>query len=255
MRRVASHVDADGRAGSVTHTARDSSDPQVVACRCVVSNAAPAVLSTMLPAPDAGLLTKAYAEQQPSISLFALTLGLAKPPREFGVSHYSTQLLPDWMTTLADYAQGTSLMGGEPAGRMPPLAIVDYAAIPSAIPAPPFVLSVVGTDRVSNWDQISPDDYRDKRGRWQAALITYLDGHYPGLAKAVIATSFNTALSVQQYLNAPNGSVYGFAPGPARSPRTPVTGVYLASAYAGLGGYTGAIEAGGACADMILADS
>jgi phytoene dehydrogenase-like protein len=257
LRRVASHVavDADGRAGSVTHTTRDGSDPQVVACRCVVSNAAPAVLSTMLPAPDAGLLTKAYAEQQPSISLFALTLGLAKPPREFGVSHYSTQLLPDWMTTLADYARGTRLMGAEPAGRMPPLAIVDYAAIPSAIPAPPFVLSVVGTDRVSNWDQISPDDYRDKRGRWQAALITYLDGHYPGLAKAVIATSFNTALSVQQYLNAPNGSVYGFAPGPGRSPRTPVTGVYLASAYAGLGGYTGAIEAGGACADMILADS
>jgi phytoene dehydrogenase-like protein len=255
LRRVASQVATDTNGHVITHTARDGSDPQIVASQFVASNAAPAVLSTILPATDAGLLTKAYAAQQPSISLFALTLGLAKPPREFGISHYSTQLLPDWMTSLADYAQGTRLMGAEPAGRMPPLAIVDYAAIPSAIPAPPFVLSVVGTDHISNWDQVPPDDYREKRGRWQAALIAYLDRHYPGLAKAVIATSFNTALSVQQYLNAPNGSVYGFAPGPGRSPRTPVNGVYLASAYAGLGGYTGAIEAGAACADTILADS
>ena len=39
----------------------------------------------------------------PSISLFALTLGLSKPPREFGVSAYSTQLLPPWMKRLSDY--------------------------------------------------------------------------------------------------------------------------------------------------------
>ena len=41
----------------------------------------------------------------PSASLFALTLGLSKPPREFGIDAYSTQLLPPWMTRLSDYAK------------------------------------------------------------------------------------------------------------------------------------------------------
>jgi phytoene dehydrogenase-like protein len=56
---------------------------------------------------------------------------------------------------------------------------------------------------------------------------------------AVVASSFNSALSVRQYLNAPDGAVYGFAPtppptiwsSPFRSPRTAVPGLYLASAY------------------------
>jgi phytoene dehydrogenase-like protein len=76
----------------------------------------------------------------------------------------------------------------------------------------------------------------------------------------VVASSFNTALSVRQYLNAPGGAVYGFAPTPpgsiwrriARSPRTSIPGLYLASAYAGFGGYTGVIQSAGACAEMIL---
>ena len=79
----------------------------------------------------------------------------------------------------------------------------------------------------------------------------------------MIASSFNTAASVRQYLNAPQGAVYGFAPAPDdsiggaphRSPRTAVPGLYLASAYAGFGGYTGVLQSAGACADMILRKS
>jgi phytoene dehydrogenase-like protein len=113
------------------------------------------------------------------------------------------------------------------------------------------------------------DAYREKRGRWHDAIVRYLDSLYPGLADAVVASSFNTALSVRQYLNAPDGAVYGFAPTPPRSigqgmsigqgldrsPRTAVPGLYLASAYAGFGGYSGVVQAGGACADMILGES
>jgi len=48
-----------------------------------------------------------------SISLFALTLGLSRPPREFGINAYSTPLLPAGMKRLSDYAQGAALMAGE----------------------------------------------------------------------------------------------------------------------------------------------
>jgi phytoene dehydrogenase-like protein len=261
IRRVVTGIalNAQGRPSAVTHTAKDGGDVQTVESLVVVSNAAPEVLASFMPEPAAGNLNDAYAQQRPSISLFALTLGLSRPPREFGVASYSTQLLPPWMTRLDDYAQGAQLMAGEPMGRMPPFAIVDYAAIDSGVPAPPYVLSIFGPDRLSNWDSSDLDGYRDKRARWQDAIARYLDGFYPGLAGAVTTSSFNTALSVRQYLNAPDGAVYGFAPTPAHSPsrssRTAVPGLYLASAYAGFGGYTGVIQSAGICADMILGES
>jgi phytoene dehydrogenase-like protein len=216
-----------------------------------------------MPAAAAEKLTANDRRHMPSISLFALTLGLSRPPREFGISAYSTQLLPPEMARLSDYAQGTALMAEEPGNRMPPMSIVDYAAIDSGVPAPPYVLLICGPDRLSNWDSSDMDAYREKRGRWQQAIVGYLSSVYPGLADAVVASSFNTALSVRQYLNAPDGAVYGFAPTPprsiwrlpVRSPRTAVPGLYLASAYAGFGGYTGVVQSAGACADMILRES
>jgi phytoene dehydrogenase-like protein len=262
LRRVASAIaiDANSRVTSLTHTAKDGSDPQTVEAAHIIGNAAPETLAALPPGASGEKLNAAYGHRQRSISLFALTLGLSKPPREFGISSYSTQLLPGWMTALADYAQATTLMANEPGGRMPPLAVVDYAAIESGVPAPPYVLSVVGPDVLSNWDDSDQDAYRAKRARWQDAIVAYLDGHYPGLAGAVVTSSFNTALSVKTYLGAPQGAVYGFAPVPPRSlfgalkrgPTTPIPGLYLASAYAGFGGYTGVIQSAGACADIIL---
>jgi phytoene dehydrogenase-like protein len=264
IRRIVTGIglNTQGRPSGVTHTARDGGDSQTVESEVVVSNAAPEILASLLPENSARQLSDSYSQHRPSISLFALTLGLAKPPREFGVASYSTQLLPPWMTRLGDYAQGTQLMAGEPGERMPPLAIVDYAAIDAGVPAPPYVLSIFGPDRLSNWDGSDLDGYRDKRMRWQDAIARYLDQYYPGLAGAVTTSSFNTALSVRQYLNAPDGAVYGFAPTPPhpigraakRSPRTAVPGLYLSSAYAGFGGYTGVVQSAGACADMILRD-
>ena len=265
VRRVVSGIalDQQGRAGTVTHTARDGSDPQVVEGLRIVSNAAPAVLAPLMPQAAAEKLTESYTARTPSMSLFALTLGLSKPPREFGISAYSTQLLPREMKRLSDYAQGAALMANEPGERMPPMSIVDYAAIDSGVPAPPYVLSILGPDLLSNWDSSDMDAYREKRGRWQEAIVRHLSSFYPDLAGNVVASSFNTALSVRQYLNAPGGAVYGFAPTPprsiwrtpVRSPRTSIPGLYLASAYAGFGGYSGVVQSGGACADMILREN
>jgi phytoene dehydrogenase-like protein len=265
LRRVVSGValDPQARTSTVTHTAKDGSDAQTVEALRIVSNAAPATLAELMPAASAEKLTESYAKRTPSISLFALTLGVSKPPREFGISAYSTQLLPPWMKRLSDYAQGAVLMADEPGERMPPMSIVDYAAIDSGLPVPPYVLSIYGPDLLSNWDSSDMDAYREKRGRWQEAIVRYLSSIYPDLSDAVVASSFNTALSVRQYLNAPAGAVYGFAPTPpssiwrtpVRSPRTAVPGLYLASAYAGFGGYTGVVQSGADCADMILREN
>lgn len=260
LRRVVSAIALGDDTKSITHTAKDGSDPKTVQCARIIGNAAPGALEPLMQADAAKQLNQSYARQAPSTSLFALTLGLSKPPREFGIAAYSTQLLPSWMKRLADYAQGAALMAEEPGMRMPPMSVVDYAAIDSGVPAPPYALSILGPDLLSNWDASDMDAYREKRGRWQQAIVRYLSAIYPGLGEAVVASSFNSALSVRQYLNAPDGAVYGFAPtppqaswsNPFRSPRTAVSGLYLASAYAGFGGYTGVVQSAGVCADMIL---
>jgi phytoene dehydrogenase-like protein len=161
------------------------------------------------------------------------------------------------MTSFADYAKGTALFANEPGAEMPPVSIVNYAAIDSGVPTTPFIVSVVGTDRLSNWSGVERPVYTAKRARWQDAIVAYLDGIYPGLKNAISVSSFNTASSMVSYLNAPDGAAYGFAPSPpkgneARSPDTVIDGLYLASCYAGYGGYNGAIQAGQACADDIL---
>lgn len=262
IRRVVSAItpaNDDGPA-SITHTAKDGSDAKTVTARSVVGAASLETIAALLPPSPAAALSKHANGRTPSISLFTLTLGLAKPAKNFGVSAYATQILPSWMARLSDYAQGTALMADEPGTRMPPLSVVDFSAIASGIPMPPYVLSVVGPDKLSNWnaDDADADSYRDKRGRWQDAIVQSLDTLYPGLASAVVASSFNTALSVSQYLNAPMAAAYGYAPLAGLSnptPRTDVPGLYLASSYGGLGGYNGAIAAGAACADMILGEA
>jgi len=237
----------------ITHTARDGGDPQTAACDRIIINAAPTAATPMLPDFIATRWSEVYAQRQPSISLFTLTLGLAESPRRYGITSYSTQLLPDWMTRLPDYAAATRLMANEPGNRMPPLAIANYDAIDAGLPTPPYTLSIMGPDHIDNWQEATAERYHARRANWRTALLRHLDTHFPGLSSAIVASSFNTAHSVQSYLAAPRAAVYGFAPntGPG-SPRTPLPRVYLASAYAGSGGYSGVIEAAGGCADIIL---
>jgi phytoene dehydrogenase-like protein len=261
LRRVATGIgtDAAGRVNSVTHIAKAGGDPQTVEADCVISNAAPQIAAKLLDGTQGPKLAASYADRAPSVSLFALTLGLSRKPDEIGLTSYSTQLLPDWMQSLADYAKGTTLFAHEPAGRMPPMSIVNYAAIDSGVPTQPYIVSVVGTDRLTNWSGVERDVYTAKRARWLEAIVAYLESNYPGLKDALTASSFNTASSMVSYLNAPDGAAYGFAPSPPaangaeRSPHTVVDGLYLASSYAGFGGYNGAIQAGQACADEIIA--
>ena len=72
------------------------------------------IAAKLLPAAQGSKLTASYADRASSVSLFALTLGLSRKPDEIGLASYSTQLLPDWMTSLADYAKGTALFADEP---------------------------------------------------------------------------------------------------------------------------------------------
>jgi len=146
---------------------------------------------------------------------------------------------------------------------MPPLAIVDYSAIDSGLGGPPYRVSVVGVDRTANWSGLDGAAYDAKRNHWRDAILGAIDHEFAGFAGEVVASVFNTASTISAYLNASEGAIYGFAPlppsgpiwkGPEQSPNTRIRGLYLASSYAGNGGYTGAILAGSVAADRVLRD-
>ena len=104
------------------------------------------------------------------------------------------------------------------------------------------------------------DAYREKRGRWQQAIVRYLDldlsGPCGGRSWRRRSTArcrsgnISTRPTARLWLRADAAARSGASRG--RSPRTVVPGLYLASAYAGFGGYSGVVQSAGACADMIL---
>ena len=254
-------IDQNQRPSGIIHEGSEGGDPVEAWAPIVVSNAAPAVVAEMLPSPARYRFITPYGARRPSISLFSATFGLSVRPAEVGFTNYSTLLLPTWMKRLSDYSRCANFLGAMPDSDAPPLTIVDYSAIDSGLGGPPFAISVVGVDRLLNWSGLSTVDYNAKRDRWREALVEIIDREFPGFATKVTSCVFNTASSMSNYLNAPEGAVYGFAPlppsspiwkGPNRSPKTAISDLFLASSYAGSGGFTGAILAGAAAAELII---
>lgn len=263
LRRTVSEIliDADGLPCGVVHESKDGSERVEVRASIVVGNAAPRVLAGMLPEPARQRFVAPYAAQPLSISLFSATFGLSEPPARLGLGSYATMLLPEWMKTLADYRRGAAIMATAPGEALPPLAVVNYSAIDSGLDGTLHAVSVVGADRAANWQGLDAAGYAEKRGLWLKALTAGLERTYPGFAESVVTSVLNTPTSISSYLGAPEGAVYGFAPlppsgpiwrGPRSSPRTALDGLYLASAYACSGGYTGAILGGAMAARKVL---
>ena len=258
---TAINIDGKGHPSSVVHERCEGGERAEARAPVVISNAAPAVAANMLPRPARERFWAPYAGRHLSISLFSLTFGLSSRPSEIGLKSYSTILLPQWMRRLADYRRCGELMAHLPGEDMPLMVIVDYSAIDSGLGGPPFPVSVVGIDRTVNWAGLDGAAYDAKRNSWREAILGAIDREFPGFAAKVVASLFSTASTVSTYLNAPEGAIYGFAPlppsvpiwkGPQRSPDTALPGLYLASSYAGSGGFTGAILAGAAAAKQVL---
>jgi phytoene dehydrogenase-like protein len=219
----------------------------------------------MLPEAQRDVLMAHYRNKPLSTSLFSINLGLSQPPSTLGVSAYSTMIIPDWMRRFSDFKRCATLLKNMPGDQLPMLAVVDYSHIESGLGNDDlFPLSVVGVDRLTNWEGLSNDAYNAKKDAWLTVIVNRLDKEWPGLSGAVVQQEMATARTMFEYLNTPGGALYGFAPnvpnrlllsGPPRSSKTSIKGLWLASAFAGFGGFSGAMGAGGAAAKAALHDT
>jgi phytoene dehydrogenase-like protein len=202
----------------------------------------------MLPEDRRERFLASYGLRPLSISLWTISIGLSRPAGDFGVRHYSTFILPEWMKTLADLRQAGAIMG-EADDRLPPYVFVDFHKIDSGLnETPPYLGSFCSVDRLDNWTELSAGDKRARKERWMDRLIGDLDREFPGIAGAVVQREMSTAETMQQYLNTPGGAVYGFAPQGREAfgftARTDIAGLWFASAFSFGGGFSGAMMGG-----------
>ena len=248
-------LDGQGRPAFVRHVdPKNRAADERVGASQVFANCAPSTLAAMLPESARGSLERAYGGRALSISLFQAHFGLDAPPAQLGLDRYGQIVLPEWMKSLRDFAACAPMLAADPGGKLPAYGIANYGAIDAGLAdGGPILVSVVGVDRFDNWSALTPQEEKDRRERWLDAFQGALDRDYPGFGAAVSERMFLNARSMRGFLNTPDGAVYGFAPlppergvwaGMPRSPRTPIPGLYLASAFAGSGGFTGAMRSG-----------
>ena len=262
--RKATDIDIDnaGRPAGVRHSGPNGEAADRLATQSVLAGCAPSMLAELLPETQRESFLAPYRRLTPSISLFCAHFGMKEPPANFGLGGYSTILLPDWMTSLNDYASAAGLLAEAPGSRLPPLTVVNYGAVDSGLDEEGRTLvTVAGVDHIDNWQRLSKDDERARRMAWLDAILAELDRRYPGFANATEERIFVTARSTRDYLATPGGAIYGFAPEPPtksilagipRSPRTSIPGLFLASSFGGSGGFTGAMGAGAQAARLAL---
>lgn len=228
--------------------------------RVVAANCAPHVLAGMLTEPARTAFFRRYDGKPVSTSLFNVHFGVRRQAADRLPKHYSSIVLPRWMTALSDYATAGALLSDMPRGNLPPFALVNYGIIDSGLGnGDPIPLTVTGVDRVANWAGLSREAELTRRAAWTDAIEAEIERHWPGFSAAVTVRRFVSAASMHRYLGTPDGAIYGFAPVPptrpvwsgiGRSPKTALDGVFLASSYAGAGGYSGAIGTGAMAGDM-----
>ncbi|HEV1999309.1 MAG TPA: hypothetical protein VGQ97_02340 [Xanthobacteraceae bacterium] len=254
-------TDADGKVTFVRHVnRRTGADEERIGADVVLANCAPSVAADLLPPAARAGMEAAFGRRELSTSLFCAHFGLSQKPSKVGLTDYSTIVLPAELKRFDQYGACAALMGDAPKGPLPAYGITNFTAVDSGLwDTPPILLSVLGLDRSSNWSDLSREDARDRGERWLDVLLAALDRDYPGLASLVSERTLLTAQSMQSYLNTPGGAVYGFAPLPAqapifagfpRTPRTPILGLYLASAFGGEHGFNGAILSGAEAARL-----
>lgn len=225
----------------------------------IFGNAAPQRLCEMLPRERRAIFLYPYRERKQSISLWSLSLSLNRRPGDFGVEHYSTFVLPDWLHTVRQFKGNSTLIKDMENNNLSPYVLADYSSLDTDLDEKgPYLCSVTGVDHIENWAYLSPDEKAARKNLWTELIIADLDKMFPGFSKAIKTKELATAETMQHYLNTSGGAVYGFAPEGTlfdhfqRKPETSAVGLFLASAYCIGGGYSGAMLGGALAANAAM---
>lgn len=196
------------------------------------------VLVDTLPEPSKSIINSKFTNFKKSNSLFSVYFGLKKPLKNLGSDKYTLLLLPEEFTTLASFA--TVNNDNDYSKRI--IDLTDYSILPEySDPEKPICTAVV-IDSIDAWENLSADEYKEKKERHTQELIEKLEKRFPGFKDNVAYYEAATPKTFERYTSNPGGVVYGFSQdvnqlGPQRPQlTTAIKGLYLASAWTAPGG-------------------
>lgn len=249
---------ADNKAIGVEYRKKVPENAQIqrVFARSIIANAAIPNVANYLLSPEASRrLRSQISNLQIACSLLTVYIGFRKPVRELGNKYYSTFVFDPSVQSLSDFLKNSK---GD--FRTRGFCFVDYSQIDSGLASEGKSLGVITTyDYMSDWDNLSPQEYRERKEEVAQILIARLDKLIPGIKNKIEYHEVGTSKTISRYTLNPGGTAYGYAeiPGQAGMKRipqeSPVRNLYFASAWTFLGGgFSGAIASGYFCAEEIL---
>ncbi|MCL1947589.1 MAG: NAD(P)/FAD-dependent oxidoreductase [Chitinivibrionia bacterium] len=221
----------------------------------VIANCAISSLYDMLPEKESAILREKYDKFKSACSLLSVYIGFSKPLDEVGVKAYSTIILDENLKTLEGFA--ANVRSGY---KTCPMVFVDYGKVDASMaPEGKTFASICLTDYIENWENLSEEEYKNKKKEVAEILLERLEKEFPGIKDLVEIYEVGTPRTIKRYTGNKSGTVYGFAQIPGQMffqrpiHKTPVGNLYISSAYSVPGGgFTGTILCGAMCAGAII---
>ncbi len=234
----------------------ENSERLKVFARNIIANAAIPNVANQLLSPEASRHLRSQIENlEIACSLLTVYLGFKKPARELGNKHYSTFVFDPSVQKQADILKNSK---GDFRARI--FCFVDYSQIDSGLASEGKSLGVIATyDYISDWENLSPQEYRAKKEEVAQIFIGRLDNLIPGIRREIEYYEVGTSKTMRRYTLNPEGTAYGYAQIPRQagmkriSQKSVIKNFHFASAWTFLGGgFSGAIASGYFCAEEIL---
>jgi phytoene dehydrogenase-like protein len=231
---------------------------QTAYAKIIVANAAiPNVVNTYL---GDALKNTDYQKMINSLelpcSLFSIYLSFSKPPSTVGSKHYSIFVVSEDVNSLKDFHPTEQTDDHSKKGY----TFTDYSTIDSQLSKEGYIGVICGIDYLENWSHLEEDQYQKKKEEVIEVYLGRLNEVFPGIRDIIDYAELGTPRTMASYTQNPSGVVYGFAHTiPQINPQLkaeirniPIENLFFASAWAGSGGFSGAISAGYKCAQKIL---
>ena len=220
----------------------------------IISNIAIPLIKELLPPIESKKIAQKTDHLKHSISLLTIYLGFKKEIKSLGNRYYSTFVYGKDVNSIKDIKSNNI---GDWENRT--FIFVDYSQIDSGIaPEGKSFGSICIADYLTDWDSLSPAEYKIKKDKVANILIDRLDKEIPGIKNNIEYVEVGTAKTIKKFTSNPSGTPYGYAQTPEQSGlnrtgiKSPIKGLYFSGAWTFPGGgFTGAIISGSLCAKLV----
>jgi phytoene dehydrogenase-like protein len=219
----------------------------------IIANASiPQIAEKLLPKEQSGKIESDINKREVGASLLTIYLGFNKMLKDLGNVNYSTFIYDNSIEKIGDI-----LPNNKTDFNKRSFTFVDYGQVDDTLaPLGKSTGVVCCIDYITDWNQLSKEDYKAKKEEVAQAFINRLDLLLPGTKDSIEYYEVATSKTVEKYTLNPQGAVYGFSQTPERvglEPISKIENLYYASAWTKIGGgFTGAIFNGYLTAFEIL---